>query len=47
MLKALEFYYTTDEVSIEVFELILETLDYEDYKAEVIRKIYDVVVSVN
>ena len=47
LLRALEYYNATDEVSIDVFNVILETLNYEDYKIEVIRKVYDSMVSGN
>lgn len=46
-LKALEYYYTTDEVNTDVFMLMIETLDYEEYKDEIIRKIYDLIASIN
>lgn len=47
ILRALEFYYKTDEVSVDVFNLIMETLDYEEYKLEITRKIYDSMISAN
>jgi len=47
ILRALEFYYKTDEVSVDVFNLIMETLDYEDYKLEITRKMFDSMISAN
>jgi hypothetical protein len=46
-LRALEFYFKTDDVSIDVFNLIMETLDFEEYKQEITRKINGSYLSAN